>query len=123
MHRIAGEIGDNSNLLTNYFERNGATPCPSGANAAEWMLEAIGAAPGSSSEVDWYQTWRSSPEYQAVQNKLTRLESLKEKQSSMEERNRSTEYQEFAAPLWQQFVDCYAACMPNNCIGHLIHLL
>lgn len=68
------------------------------------MLEAIGAAPGSPSEVDWYQTWQSSPEFQAVQNELTRLESLKEKRSSMEEKNRSADYQEFAAPLWQQFV-------------------
>lgn len=68
------------------------------------MLEAIGAAPGSRSEVDWFNTWRSSPEYQAVQNELTRFESSKENQPSMEEKNEPTQHQEFAAPLWQQFV-------------------
>ena len=39
-----GDIGENSNILTSYFERNGASPCPADANPAEWMLEVIGAA-------------------------------------------------------------------------------
>ncbi|KAG9723929.1 putative ABC multidrug transporter, partial [Aureobasidium melanogenum] len=42
-----GEVGENSNVLTAYFERNGAHKCPPDANPAEWMLEVIGAAPGS----------------------------------------------------------------------------
>ncbi|KAK5064561.1 hypothetical protein LTR84_000394 [Exophiala bonariae] len=98
-----GEIGENSNLLTGYFERNGAAPCPPGANPAEWMLEAIGAAPGSHSEVDWYQTWRDSPEYQTVQGELARLESPKCDQPSPKTITDVSRYQEFAAPLWQQF--------------------
>lgn len=68
-----GDIGENSKTLTNYFERNGAPACPTEANPAEWMLDAIGAAPGSSTDVDWFQTWRDSPEYQDVQNELQRL--------------------------------------------------
>ena len=32
--------------MINYFERNGADPCPKEANPAEWMLEVVGAAPG-----------------------------------------------------------------------------
>ena len=29
--------------MINYFERNGADPCPKEANPAEWMLEVVGA--------------------------------------------------------------------------------
>lgn len=42
-----GDIGKNSNILQEYFERNGAPQIPPAANPAEWMLEIIGAAPGS----------------------------------------------------------------------------
>ncbi|KAI1323108.1 ABC-2 type transporter-domain-containing protein [Xylariaceae sp. FL0255] len=68
-----GEIGENSKTMTSYFERHGAPQCPATANPAEWMLDAIGAAPGSSTDVDWFETWRKSPEYDAVQAELQRL--------------------------------------------------
>ncbi|KAL7622659.1 Multidrug resistance protein [Parahypoxylon ruwenzoriense] len=68
-----GDIGENSKTLTNYFQRNGAPACPPDANPAEWMLDAIGAAPGSSTDIDWFQTWRQSPEYGEVQAELQRL--------------------------------------------------
>ncbi|KAF4450932.1 ATP-binding cassette transporter [Fusarium austroafricanum] len=93
-----GDIGDNAQTLIDYFERNGAIPCPPGANPAEWMLEAIGAAPSSHSDIDWHQVWRSSPEYQQVQNELTRLQSI-----SSEKTHAPTSYHEFATPLWYQF--------------------
>jgi hypothetical protein len=48
----SGEIGDNSKTLIDYFERNGANPRSPDANPGEWMLEVIGAAPSSSSEID-----------------------------------------------------------------------
>ncbi|PGH13961.1 hypothetical protein AJ79_03376 [Helicocarpus griseus UAMH5409] len=68
-----GDIGKDSKTLTSYFERHGAIPCPHDANPAEWMLEAIGAAPGSHSDIDWYQTWRKSAEFEEVQTELQRL--------------------------------------------------
>ncbi|KAI1076849.1 ABC-2 type transporter-domain-containing protein [Whalleya microplaca] len=68
-----GDIGENSKTMTSYFERNGAPPCPHDANPAEWMLDAIGAAPGSTTDVDWFQAWRESPEYRAVQAELQQL--------------------------------------------------
>src|SRR5438045_3234502 len=37
------------------------------------MLEVIGAAPGSHTDIDWHQTWRGSPEYQEVHRELDRL--------------------------------------------------
>jgi hypothetical protein len=68
------------------------------------MLEAIGAAPGSASEIDWHQAWRSSPEYQAIQDELARLRALTAERPSIEDGNDLTSYREFATPLWQQFL-------------------
>jgi ABC-type multidrug transport system permease subunit len=68
------------------------------------MLEAIGAAPGSHSEVDWHQTWRSSPEYGDVQNELTGLRSKGSTQSSTDGLDDRDSYREFATPLWHQFL-------------------
>ncbi|KAM5441671.1 Multidrug resistance protein [Microsporum ferrugineum] len=98
-----GDIGDNSQILIDYFESNGAIACPLGANPAEWMLEAIGAAPGSSSDIDWHQIWRSSPEYRAVQEELARLKA-KGLDQSPDDAHNSASYNEFAAPLSQQFL-------------------
>ena len=41
-----GELGENCQTMINYFEKYGANPCPK-ANPAEWMLQVVGAAPGS----------------------------------------------------------------------------
>lgn len=68
-----GDIGRNSEHVISYFERNGAPPYIQGINSAEWVLEATGAAPGSSSKIDWHATWRSSPDYQVVKAELQRL--------------------------------------------------
>ncbi|PVH73880.1 ATP-binding cassette transporter [Cadophora sp. DSE1049] len=99
-----GDMGDNFTTFTNYFEGNGAPQCPTGANPAEWMLEAIGAAPGSSSNVDWPEVWRGSPEYQAMKTELARLQTLGSSQSATEEKHDSTWSDEFAAPLNEQFL-------------------
>jgi ATP-binding cassette, subfamily G (WHITE), member 2, PDR len=68
-----GEVGQGSQVLRDYFVRNGAHECPPGANPAEWMLGVIGAAPGATSAVDWHQVWKNSPEKQAVDRELTFL--------------------------------------------------
>ncbi|KAK0713451.1 ATP-binding cassette transporter [Lasiosphaeria miniovina] len=99
-----GEIGENSNTLTHYFQGNGAEPCPPGGNPAEWMLEAIGAVPGATSEVDWHEVWRSSPEFQRVQGELARLRMQVTDQPFGDNRDDPSSYHEFAAPLWAQFV-------------------
>lgn len=101
-----GEVGKNASVLTKYFERNGAFPCPENANPAEWMLEVIGAAPGSSTEVDWYSTWRDSPEYKEVHRELHRLkEELPQITEPSASPNEKASYREFAAPfglqLWE----------------------
>ncbi|EFZ02795.1 ABC transporter [Metarhizium robertsii] len=98
-----GDIGENSKTMTSYFERNGGHPCPEEANPAEWMLEVIGAAPGSTTDIDWFQTWRDSPEYKSVQNELETIKAEKQGSSpvnAIEEDPGS--YREFAAPFMVQ---------------------
>jgi ABC-type multidrug transport system ATPase subunit/ABC-type multidrug transport system permease subunit len=97
-----GDIGKNSKTMTSYFERNSGVPCPEEANPAEWMLEVIGAAPGSTSDVDWHQAWRDSPEYAGVQGELQRLKA--DVKESTPVSNDPGSYREFAAPFSQQLV-------------------
>lgn len=102
-----GEIGKNSQVLMDYFSRNGGPALPPGANPAEHMLEVIGAAPGTHTDVDWPSVWRQSPEYREVQNELTRLCSspLSSTVSSSRQDENASTYSEFAASfttqLWQ----------------------
>lgn len=99
-----GDIGDNSKVMTDYFVSHGANPCPEGANPAEWMLEVIGAAPGSSSELDWHQVWRESAEYQGVQHELQRLKTEGWKRHGAESEADRASYREFATGLAEQLV-------------------
>ncbi len=102
-----GEVGKNSSVLTKYFERNGAPPCGPDANPAEWMLDVIGAAPGSHTEIDWHQTWRTSPEYQEVHQELDRLreELPKLAKPAVDVQHDQVSFNEFAAPFWLQLLE------------------
>ncbi|KAH6696966.1 ABC-2 type transporter-domain-containing protein [Plectosphaerella plurivora] len=68
-----GNIGQNADTLVNYFTRNGAHVLPIGSNPAEYMLDVIGAAPGATTDIDWPAVWRTSPEFQQVEQELARL--------------------------------------------------
>ncbi|KAI9368301.1 ABC drug exporter AbcA [Aspergillus egyptiacus] len=106
-----GEIGQNSQILIDYFVRNGGPPCPPAANPAEWMLDVIGAAPGSHTDIDWFETWRNSPEYAQVQEHLTVLKHERSQQTKMsratsgQTREDKASYREFAAPFWAQLYE------------------
>jgi ABC-type multidrug transport system ATPase subunit len=101
-----GDIGKNAQILSDYFARNGADPCPTTANPAEWMLSVIGAAPGSYTEIDWFRTWRESPEYRRVQNQLeTWKKELPQRTQPVSDPNKKTDYREFAAPFYLQFLE------------------
>ena len=98
-----GDIGDNSSTVIDYFERNGGCPCPEDANPAEWMLEVIGAAPGSHTEKDWQNVWRNSLEYRNAQGELARLESSgNEKGTYRTAAKEQLARREFAAPFHEQ---------------------
>jgi hypothetical protein len=71
------DLGEQSQTLLKYFERNGAPPCPQDANPAEYMLEIIKPSNDEEAEkIDWHQIWRDSPEFQEVKQELSRLNSL-----------------------------------------------
>jgi ABC-type multidrug transport system ATPase subunit len=101
-----GPVGNSSRTLTSYFERNGAHPCPSNANPAEWMLEVIGAAPGSHTDIDWVDTWRTSPEFANVQSELQGMkrERCRLARAASNSHDKSS-YREFAAPMWVQLLE------------------
>lgn len=94
-----GEIGTNSSILMDYFARNGGPILPAGMNPAEHMLEVIGAAPGTHTDIDWPSVWRDSPEYRSVQDELARLGSstMAAGASEQQEENNSSQYRQFAA--------------------------
>lgn len=103
-----GDVGENSRILVDYFVRNGGLACPPDANPAEWMLEVIGAAPGSHTDIDWHQTWRNSPEYAAVKRHLAELKSERgqaqalQRTLSAQKLEDKAAYREFAAPFMVQ---------------------
>ncbi|OQE05807.1 hypothetical protein PENFLA_c229G02355, partial [Penicillium flavigenum] len=99
-----GRIGENSSILADYFMRNGGHALSEGENPAEWMLDVIGAAPGSHSDIDWSETWNKSVEKQAVLDHLAELKStLSQKQV---EDSGTTEHREFASSTKDQLVQC-----------------
>lgn len=95
-----GPIGENSSTLTSYFARNGSRPCGSEENPAEWMLDVIGAAPGSNNTIDWPQMWHDSPERQEVKRELAEM---KEELSHRAVESSKEALAEFAVPMTLQF--------------------
>ncbi|KAJ5702740.1 hypothetical protein N7488_010288 [Penicillium malachiteum] len=70
-----GEVGDQSSTLLNYFEHNGARPCETLENPAEYILDMV--AGDGCPDVDWVQAWKNSKEYVAVLDEVNRLHSAK----------------------------------------------
>jgi ABC-type multidrug transport system ATPase subunit len=55
-----GDIGDHSRKVIDYFESNGAFPCPPDANPAEYILDVIGAGATARVDRDWNEVWMQS---------------------------------------------------------------
>ncbi|CAG88660.2 DEHA2F00154p [Debaryomyces hansenii CBS767] len=96
-----GDLGENCHTLIDYFEKYGAHHCPEEANPSEWMLEVVGAAPGSHANQDYHEVWKNSAEYQMVKDHLTEMETelVKIPRDESQEAKRS-----FAAPIWKQYL-------------------
>ena len=103
-----GEIGPSSATLTTYFETNGAKPCPRNANPAEWMMEVIGAAPGTTSSINWPEVWHNSPERVAIHAELDHMKTTRSHPSSTQQGETQDEYayHAFAAPFTTQLLLC-----------------
>ncbi|KAI5467615.1 ABC-2 type transporter-domain-containing protein [Mariannaea sp. PMI_226] len=100
-----GDVGKNSKTLVDYFVRNGADACPPGANPAEYMLDVIGAAPGSYTKINWPDVWQESPEYRQNQDELESLVAEGNHQQALEVSGDASNYSEFAASPREQFVE------------------
>ncbi|KAF2632128.1 opaque-specific ABC transporter CDR3 [Macroventuria anomochaeta] len=96
-----GDIGRDSKVLLDYFVRNGGPECAPGQNPAEYMLEAIGAAPGAQTSIDWPQVWKDSQEYKEVQAELSRLRELVNGPSAVMDSSKGS-HQAFAASFTTQ---------------------
>lgn len=98
-----GDIGAGCKTLINYFESKGSQPCPEDANPAEWILDVVGAAPGSKALQDWPNVWLHSEERKAVRAEISRM--MTEFGADIHNANPDKESKkEFAAPLWQQYI-------------------
>ncbi|KAL1612757.1 Multidrug resistance protein [Paraconiothyrium brasiliense] len=99
-----GDIGRESRTLIEYFQRNGGAKYNSSMNPAEYMLDAIGATPGSThTDIDWPTVWKSSAEYAEIHTELARLRELRNQPSVVMDTDDS-KYREFAAPFTTQFL-------------------
>lgn len=96
-----GDLGTGCKSMIDYFENHGAHKCPEDANPAEWMLEVVGAAPGSHVAQDFHEVWRASDEYQGIQKELDWMEEELPK-SAVE--ISAEEHKEFASTLYTQFI-------------------
>ncbi|KAH7028749.1 multidrug resistance protein CDR1 [Microdochium trichocladiopsis] len=103
-----GDLGEHCLTLIRYLERNGAAPCPSEANPAEWMLDVIKPPLDGSEGIDWHEVWRASPEYEMVKDEMTRLHGLSTQapassSPSHADDTASSSDKEFAASFATQF--------------------
>ncbi|KAF1943987.1 ABC transporter CDR4 [Clathrospora elynae] len=91
-----GDIGKDAHVLLDYFHRHGAD-CPSDANPAEWMLDAVGA--GSAARIgdrDWADVWADSEEFAEVKHHIVQV---KEERIAAIGSADPVEQKEFATPL------------------------
>ena len=74
-----GDLGEDSQTLIKYFERNGAYKCSPDANPAEYILDVVGS---SQNTTDWGEIWKNSPEAVAINEEVERLHTLEEERGS-----------------------------------------
>ncbi|KAK6224463.1 abc-2 type transporter [Colletotrichum tabaci] len=95
-----GDIGENAKTMIEYLERNGAPRCPADANPAEWMLQVTAM---SEDGPDWYDIWRSSPEFREVKEELRLLREQAGGQGPGDGAGQEVLHKEFASSVWTQF--------------------
>ncbi|KAM5341482.1 hypothetical protein ACJ41O_014513 [Fusarium nematophilum] len=93
-----GDIGENSRILLDYFEKNGARACGDYENPAEWMLEIVNNATGTNGQ-DWHTVWKASEERIAVEAEVERIHST---MSTATLQDDAASHSEFAMPFSTQ---------------------
>lgn len=95
-----GEIGEQSRILLEYFQANGARKCLDGENPAEYMLEIIGAGSSGTSSQDWPEVWKKSEQATGIQTELEEIH--KDKKSESSSKDSDGPKTEFAMPFTSQ---------------------
>lgn len=67
-----GEVGDNSRVMLDYFEGNGARKCDDEENPADYILEVVKNGTNQSGD-DWHTIWDNSEERSAVMLEVERI--------------------------------------------------
>ncbi|GAA5932006.1 hypothetical protein JCM1841_003594 [Sporobolomyces salmonicolor] len=94
-----GDIGKDSRVVREYLASHGAI-CPSQANPAEFMLEAIGAGSGKAiGGRDWADLWLESPQLEQVKRDISQLNKESLAKAEDDDPSLSSEY---ATPFWHQ---------------------
>jgi ATP-binding cassette subfamily G (WHITE) protein 2 (SNQ2) len=96
-----GDLGQDSQNLLKYLESNGAKKCPTKANPAEYMLEAIGAGNPDYKGQDWGDVWASSQENKALSEEIRSIASARQ---SATKNNEATDDREYAMPYATQWL-------------------
>ncbi|KAF3343674.1 putative membrane protein [Verticillium dahliae VDG2] len=99
-----GPTGKNSDIVLDYFSRNGA-PCDLDANPAEHIVDVVQGRFGP--EIDWAQTWIDSQERISAMQELEHLNKpgnfhISGTQISDEDEKNNDDILDFAAPLFYQ---------------------
>ncbi|ROW14985.1 hypothetical protein VPNG_03404 [Cytospora leucostoma] len=90
-----GDIGDNSQILLEYFESKGARKCRPDENPAEYILEIVNTV-----GADWHQTWLDSQQRLDVGTEIDRIAAEKSHLPDADESAGS--HSEFAMPFANQ---------------------
>ncbi|KAL3232156.1 Uncharacterized protein RNJ44_04072 [Nakaseomyces bracarensis] len=100
-----GDLGKGCKTMIKYFEDHGSQKCPPDANPAEWMLEVVGAAPGSHANQDYHEVWRNSDDFKKIKDELGQMERELSKKAVDDDPEAG---KEFATSLFYQFkLVCY----------------
>lgn len=122
-----GPLGHDSQNLIQYFEANGAPKCPTNANPAEYMLEAIGAGNPDYDGQDWGDLWARSKQHDERSKEIAEMI---ENRQNVEPTRSLKDDREYAAPLslqtWtvvkRSFISYWRT--PNYILGKfMLHIL
>ncbi|QSZ36007.1 hypothetical protein DSL72_007131 [Monilinia vaccinii-corymbosi] len=103
-----GRLGENCKTVKDYFEANGADPCPPDGNVAEWIMQTIGCTTGSKNAINWPEVWKNSHELVLVHRKLDHMRKALCARSSffLTGTKKPPRRKEFATPFLLQVWEC-----------------
>lgn len=96
-----GPIGENSRMLLDYFEGQGARTCRDDENPAEYMIEVVNKGNNPAGE-SWFDLWNNSKEASEVQAEIDRIHESRRDKPVEQGTEEHREHEEFAIPVSKQ---------------------